>query len=237
MIGKTNIGGGSSLSFKGALICIIAPIGSTITLMKNNLIVKILYPKNQHIFNNDKAYWYYSVTPSNYGEWTVTASQSGNTASKTVTVSTNKQYDVFILFGELYKNGSQYTELTGGWSATIGSEYVTFDTHEIFLRVFSPTEAAATVCTENKIDLSRWSLLKANFWCDYNAYARREIGVASTRITNQDSSDRLAYMNHDDRKTGDHTLTVDISSQEGAFYVYMSAWRENMHLYHVWLEK
>lgn len=46
MIGKTNIGSGSLLSFKGALICITAPIGSTITLIKNNLTIKTLYPKN-----------------------------------------------------------------------------------------------------------------------------------------------------------------------------------------------
>lgn len=89
-------GGGGGLSVNAAILHLQAPIGSTITLSKNNVVVKVLGPEKSHV-NADGptvADWYYSVSSSNYGTWTVTATLSGSTASDTVTIDSNEQYDL-----------------------------------------------------------------------------------------------------------------------------------------------
>lgn len=108
MIGKTNIGNSSSLSFKGALLCITALTGSTITLIKNNLIIKTLYPKDQHISEDGtKAHWYYSVSPSNYGEWTVTATLMDFIATDTIIINASYEYNMNLS----YRTPSAYQEV------------------------------------------------------------------------------------------------------------------------------
>lgn len=124
MIGKTNIGNGSSLSFRGTLLCITAPTGSTITLTKNNLIIKTLYPKDQHISEDGtKAHWYYSISPSNYGEWTITATDGIYIASATVTIDSNEQYDMILS----YHVPSGYQEVE--YLASSGTQYINTGVH------------------------------------------------------------------------------------------------------------
>ena len=102
--------GGSKggLSPNDALLHINAPVGSTITLAKGGVTVKTLAASEGHTSASDSrlADWYYSVSSSNYGAWTVTASNGTNTVSASVTINTNKQYDVGLTY-DLYllKNG------------------------------------------------------------------------------------------------------------------------------------
>lgn len=94
----TRRGGGGGLSVLGAVLHVNAPVGSTITLAKGGVTVKVLDASKGHTNAGDSslADWYYSVSSSNYGEWTVTATKDAESASKTVTVNSNKQYDVAI---------------------------------------------------------------------------------------------------------------------------------------------
>lgn len=94
----TRRGGSGGLSPNNAVLHINAPLGSTITLAKGGVTVKVLGADKGHTNaeNDTLADWYYSVSPSNYGEWTVTAAKDGESASKAVAVNSNKQYDVAI---------------------------------------------------------------------------------------------------------------------------------------------
>ena len=97
MIGRTNTAIGNNFFSKNkAVIHIMAPIGSTITFSKDNIIVKILGPEKSHVNTDDNTFadWYYAVSSSNYGTWTVTATLGTGTVSDTVTIDNNKQYDV-----------------------------------------------------------------------------------------------------------------------------------------------
>lgn len=81
-----------------AMIHINAPLGSTIQISKDNIIVKT-FSSSASFTNNDgeTADYYYAVS-SNYGVYTITATKDSDTISDTVEVSTNQQYDVKLLF-------------------------------------------------------------------------------------------------------------------------------------------
>ena len=91
-------GSTGGLSPNLAVLHINALVGSTITLAKGGVTVNVLEASKGHISAKDirLAEWYYSISPSNYGAWTVTASKDGTSVSRSVTVNSNMQYDLFI---------------------------------------------------------------------------------------------------------------------------------------------
>lgn len=108
-------GGSGSFSPNNAVLHVNAPVGSTITLAKGGVTVKVLDASKGHTNAADSllADWYYSVSPSNYGEWTVTASDGTSTTSSAITIDSIKQYDVELTY-DLYiiKNGIVMKPLT-----------------------------------------------------------------------------------------------------------------------------
>lgn len=91
-------GGSTGLSSNNAIIHVTSPAGSTITFTKGGVVTKVLGPEKSHINAADStlADWYYAVVPSNYGTWTVTATRELDTASETITVDSNKEYDLKV---------------------------------------------------------------------------------------------------------------------------------------------
>lgn len=111
-------GGGGGLNLNNALIHVNAPLGSTVEFAKGGVTVETILPaKAFPNVDGETADYYYSVSPSNYGIWTVAASLSGDSASETITVDSNKQYTVTLEYNlTLFKDGvvaSGYT-ITGG---------------------------------------------------------------------------------------------------------------------------
>ena len=92
--------GGSGLSVHAAVLHVNAPTGSTITLAKGGVTVKVLDPSRSHVNaeKNTRADWYYCVSPGNYGTWTVTATRSSDTVSKTISIDSNVQYEVELTY-------------------------------------------------------------------------------------------------------------------------------------------
>jgi len=101
------VGGGAGLNPNNALIHVNAPLGSTVTFAKGGVTVKTILPAKAFTNEDDEtADYYYSVTSSNYGTWTTTASLNGKTKSNTVSVSTNEQYDVILKYRyEIFADG------------------------------------------------------------------------------------------------------------------------------------
>ena len=93
------VGGAGGLSPNAAVIHVTAPVGSTISFSKGGIVAKVLPPEKSHVNAEDNtiAEWYYAVAPSNYGSWTVSAAlNGGGSNSRSVSVSSAKQYDVSI---------------------------------------------------------------------------------------------------------------------------------------------
>lgn len=99
MYGISNSGAGATggLSFRAAILHVSAPVGSTVTISKSGSTAKSLGPGKSHT-NSDSgnSEYYFSITPANYGTWTVTATNDSGIASMDVTVNTNEEYDVEI---------------------------------------------------------------------------------------------------------------------------------------------
>lgn len=226
MIGKTNIGNGSSLSFRGALLCITAPTGSTITLIKNNLIIKVLYPKDQHIFEDGtKAYWYYSVSPSNYGEWTVTATLGTDSVSDTVTIDAAAEYDIVLSYGVyLFNNGDQCIAVTGGWvdgeKAASGYTVVPVTISTAIGYSYSSATQQSFARTNNKIALYNGDIIRVN--CSFTG--KFSVYVVSLGTTDWYTNYTLAeYVSTTTSETV-HELAIT-SNMEG--YVYIGAYGQN----------
>lgn len=123
-------GGSGGLSPNSAVLYVTAPAGSTITFAKGGVTVKVLGPDKSHVNAGDitLADWYYAVSPGNYGTWAVTATRGQDTATVTVTVDSNKQYDVFLSFNVyLVRNGvlqSGYSLYQSGNSISQESGYL-----------------------------------------------------------------------------------------------------------------
>lgn len=115
MIGETNINGGTGLNGKGALLKIKSRTGSTITVSKGSY-SKIVKTSQLDPDDDNWSYWFFQTT--DFGEWTVTATLESDTAVDNVTISENKQYNVFLSFNVyLVKNGvlqSGYSLERGG---------------------------------------------------------------------------------------------------------------------------
>ena len=118
-------GGSGGLSANGAVLRITAPTGSTITLTKGGVTVAALAAAKGHTNASDATFadWYYSVSSGNYGSWTVTAARDGETASRTVTVDSAKQYDVFLAYNiYLIRDGVLDSNVNATFGATSGAK-------------------------------------------------------------------------------------------------------------------
>lgn len=109
-------GGGGGLSVNAAILHVRAPTGSTITLSKNNVVVKVLGPEKSHVSADDTTFaeWYYAISSSNYGTWTVTATLGTDIASDTVTIDSNEQYDLELSYHVPFEyQAVEYLQATG----------------------------------------------------------------------------------------------------------------------------
>lgn len=179
MIGRSNTGGGGGgLSPRSAVIHVTAPVGSTISFSKGGVVAKVLGPEKSHVNADDNtlADWYYSVSSSNYGEWTVTATLGTETASDTVIVDSASEYDVvlsyqlYIVQNGYFANGFSFpNNLRRGATPTI-TENVSGS-----LRIVMPISTSTGGAT-NLIDLSSYSALvveadvHVQYGCDVGIY-------------------------------------------------------------------
>lgn len=92
-------GGGGGLSPNAAVIHVTAPVGSTISFSKGGVVVKVIGPEESHVNADNPTFadWYYAVSSSLYGTFTLSATDTaGITETKSVAVSSNEQYDIVI---------------------------------------------------------------------------------------------------------------------------------------------
>lgn len=183
-------GGGKPFAVIGATY----PSGSTCTCTNGSKKLTAKDTSGQALF----------VIPST-GTWTVTCTNGTDTASEAVSITADGQTKTVNLdYGILFANGDQHTALSGGWVASYrgSADYSIGDT----LATGSNNAGTAyKFSTTNKIDLSKYTTLKAQFtglnlygsttWLTYDITAERFIGsgIVSSVVTGEMSEGKYTY--------------------------------------------
>ena len=231
----TRRGGGGGLSPNNALIHVNAPLGSSISFSKGGVTAKILDPSKGHANVDGKsADYYYSVSTSNFGDWTITATLSDDSTSDTVTVDTVKQYDVELsYFLYLYKYGNERTSVTGGWVAASGPAYSggasatntpTLTREEFALYATQPKNSGGSIRPANSFDITPYSTFHGEIRVvsiESTSYMRLTI---ASQIGQYWDSYRLAYWGPSSTTAEkDYSFNVDVSALSGTvrFFVGM----------------
>ena len=129
------------------------PVGSTCTCSSGS---------TTYTAGNTGGNWGFTVPSA--GTWTVVASQGSNTASQSVNISTQGQgASVSLSFwqGDLYYNGDEYTDITGGWIDVYTRGGVTKNADSITV-VGGANYTVRGVTTAEKIDIAGFSKLNIN---------------------------------------------------------------------------
>lgn len=112
MIGRVNAGGGGSLQSTDAILRVIAPAGSTVTISKGGASKSDAGHENH---DDATLYDYYFIIHQSQFDsinpWTVTATLGGSSLSQTIIIDSADEYDL-VLFGSIYLyNAGVYTDL------------------------------------------------------------------------------------------------------------------------------
>lgn len=225
-------GGGGKLKDTDAVLIVTVPTGSTVTATKGGttltptMWVKAADPTLDCAIFAISASLFDAVNP-----WTVTATLSTKSSSKTITVDSNSEYDIILQYQlDLYTPGDVHTDVTGGWSATAGGSYVQFGNESINFTnqsQFPIVSTVGTILLENYLTL--FVDISVNSYGDNgNIYA----GIADSRIT----ADNQFAARVRKTTTGRETISLDISGYTDSKYVAIAGYHSNANIYNVWLE-
>lgn len=151
MYGRTNADGDVKAS---AFIFATYPVGSTCTATDGSRTLKLKDMSGYGIF-----YVPYAAT------WTVTATDGVETTSSTVEITKEGQAESVVLSYTLwlFKDGNQYTGITGGWSGDSFSYYGyakgTITAGNVLSCTTSSSSQIAYIGTNNKVDLTHINTL------------------------------------------------------------------------------
>lgn len=143
MIGRVNAGGGGGLQSTDAILRVIAPAGSTVTISKGGVSKSDLGHENAA---DTSLYDYYFIIHASQFDsvnpWTVTATLGSDTDSSTIIIDTADEYDVVLEYGYfLYRDGNEYTSRTGGWSVINGSGTLTKNATDMLVKSTSTSSS------------------------------------------------------------------------------------------------
>ncbi len=238
---NTVIGAGRGLPANAAVIHIVAMAGSTIILSKNNETIETLDENSCHIKSNDntKADWYFIVQSDDYGTWTITASKDYKDETTTVTVNTNKQYDVIMPIDKyLFKEGEG--TLTGysiNWFSNQGNPSITDDYIE-----WSTVESLGNQVWISPFFEDTDILLYKTLNIEFTTYERDssnynvKIGVGVDLPSGLNASGTWAASSTVTWKTSERGIhSCDISNVASNFYIKLAAYGITGRIHNIWL--
>ena len=225
-------GGGGGLSPNNAVIHVNILVGSTVTFAKGGVTVKVLDSSKGHANSDgETADYYYSVSSSNFGAWTVTATLNDLSATQTITVDAVKQYDLvltYLLY--LYKYGTSNTGVIGSWNQQKYYCNVSFTTDRItFTQTASQGHAA--IYTNNKISLAKRTTL-----CVDSSFGSSAAG-ANFGLTSSIGNYNPTYVaKHACSGTGRTVRRLNISGYSNGSYYIVLNFNSGSQIFQVWLE-
>lgn len=232
-------GGGGGLSSTDALLRVQAPAGSTVTITKGSTTKTDQGHENAD--DNTVYDYYFIIHQSQFDSttpWTVTATLGDKSATKTVTINAASEYDLSLRYRlYLYNRGVIETDITGGLS---NSGYVydgqslaaaTFNTDNIYFSSSVPRG----VGTVNNIDLTEYRTL---YFCGKAGTSNtRHPWVQVTQWKSFRTSTSAVFLSIGSNT--ETTVSVDISSLSGGYYIVMANSSEdaNGYCYELYLER
>lgn len=216
-------GGGGKLKDTDAVLVVTVPTGSTVTAAKGGTtLTPTMWVKAT---DNTLDCAIFSIPASKFDSttpWTVTATLGTQTASDTVLIATNSEYDLELSYGfYLYNNGDQCTAVTGGWSyaaflSTSNYSAGTLDTAHNGTTCYlsaNGTNKQISAVTVNKIDVTNYRALRIEV-SDYTfaGSGYRELDLVSSRGNVSSPAAQVQI-----ESTG--TFTVDVSGYSGSYYI------------------
>lgn len=236
-------GGGGGLKSTDAILRVIAPAGSTVTISKGGVSKSDLGHENA---SDTSLYDYYFIVHASQFDsvnpWTVTATDGVDTATDTIIIDSADEYDVELSYKfYLYKSGNEYTSVTGGFEylAILSGSYSEVapvkNASSIRLAPSGSSKQSSAV-TVNAIDLTDYSTLYVNITeFDRTASGYRDFFVKSSRTSGTTFAGDTQIDN-----TG--VFSIDVSSLSGSYYVgvFCNSSGSSVHCYisfdKIWLE-
>ena len=235
-------GGGSGIPGNRAVLVARIPSGSTVTATKGGVVLTPMMWVSETYPDQDIALFVF--TPAQFDSvnpWTITATDGTETASETVLITTNKEYEVELTYTLFYyKDGNLETAVTGGWDARTSATVFRSDRIEINT-VPSGGDTRTNATTINKVRLADVSAIKFLLTCSTSwATGYPKIGV-STSTRHPDSSESGGW-------TASTTLTkctdptefvVDVSRIMADAYISFGSYRGGaggslINVYRIW---
>lgn len=127
MIGRTNCsaGGGGGLPDNAAILRVMAPTGSTVTLTRGAVTKSSTGHTNADDSSQNDYYFIIPQTAFSSSPWTVTATYAGKTDTQTVVIEAADEYDVlmsydtFIIRNGVVQTGYTISPVTGNITAPV----------------------------------------------------------------------------------------------------------------------
>lgn len=238
------VGGGSSgggISSNDAVLVVTVQTGSTVTATKGGVTltptmwVTAADPTFDCAIFSIESSLFDAVNP-----WTVTGTLGTGTASATVIIDSNKQYDLGPIRYPLvlYDSGDQCVDVTGGWQfkpyASSSSSSVTFGATEITINPPNQYSTCVGTVSMSGNKIASYSTLKAELQVlstggDSRVGIVPNYNLGSSGIDNKWTAVKIYTT------TGTFTASVNISSLTTG-YVLLAAWKQKTTYSKIWLE-
>lgn len=189
MIGKTNVNGTNDASGVGAVLSIDAPTRSTVTVSSGSF-SKVL--RNSIEINTYFSRYFYLVTPSKFGSWTITATNGTDTASDDVVITINKEYEIKLSYAlTLFDRTKDSFNFISSGFQTNASLFIS-DYSDSYVRFAAGGEynLRGSWATPFPNDILRFSTLDI---CVYGSTdSRNKVGVTNTIVTDSSGDTWIA---------------------------------------------
>lgn len=218
-------GGGGGPSASDAILTVTVPTGSTVTATKGSAtLTPTMWTAAADATQECALFVISSAQFDSSTPWTVTASSSTATSSGTVTIDSNKQYDLTLDFNYwLVKHGT----LVGTFST---STYANLTQGDDFVLMSVTGNNYGRITTQSAVDFTGFSTLKIVFSRDENGkYGQSwrgatyypSVGYGATAPSSDTSPNYTNYvlLNSSSGVITSKTYTLDVTSQTGSKYV------------------
>lgn len=248
MIGRCNTGGGGSLKDTDALLRVMAPAGSVVTLTKGGL-TKVDHGHENA--NDHTVYDYYFIIHQSQFDsvnaWTVTATLNGSTASGTIIIDSADEYDILLAYElHLYTAGDQsgWTALAWKYNTSASglsgrAPTITYNEANMGVAITSGGSFSG-VAYHDKVDLTAFSSVRLTGSFSGSAVLS-ENGLFIVDRVGESGYDDIDVAKQVVSSAGSLNWTLDISSLTGEFYICIatarnSAYQSTFTITGVWLE-
>lgn len=216
MVGKTNVAGARLRS----VIAVTYPEGSVCTCTNGTRTLKAKDTSGKALFNVSA------------GEWTVTATDGIDTASKAVSITYEGQVEsVSLSYTQyLYNKGDECKDITGGWTGTNPSTYFskgTFTKNADNIKVSISSMQSIIAHPINKISLTGINTIYANILGASSPGGDRVVNVFAVGTTIGGSYAAVAGIG----SSTNGYVRIDVSALEGDYYVYFQISSETYSAY------